>query len=123
MAMQRVMSFPPTPTGRGDFRLLYEAFRGRDPEKISKEDRARAAEVQSALEAISDPLGELPESAEFDIRLRKLSAAGGDISISQRAHEMLVSWIDEAKFMSGLSVQAMGLRDRLGAAASVDTVS
>ena len=77
MALQRVFEFTADVRGRGDFRLAYEAFRGRNPEKIAKEERRSAAELQEALESVSTPIGDLPEDAELDVRFRRLNEERG----------------------------------------------
>lgn len=119
MKMRRFVC-PPTLAGRQDFRLLYETFRGRDPEKCAKDERPYLAVVQRALERISDPMGELPAEAEFDLRLRRLHADGGTIDVSQKVFTKMQDWIDEGKFQAGLSVQVEDLRDRLEQAEKYD---
>lgn len=121
MALLRVFEFTADAKGRGDFRLAYEAFRGRGPEKITKDERRSAAELQEALEAISDPIGSLPDEADIDVRFRRLKEDGGTITVPQRVFELLQTWIDDAQFQAGVSAQATALRDRLGAAEKQET--
>ena len=97
--------------GKADFRIAYEAFRARDPQKC-KDDRKILAELQRAFEAISDPVGELPDDADLDTRLRKLKTKGGGVSISQRAHEKLTTFVEEAPFQAGMSAQLEDFLDR-----------
>ena len=118
--MTRIYTFTDGATGRVDFRLAYEAFRGRNPEKITKEERVQLAELQTALEGISDAVGDLPDDADLDMRFRKLQQAGGTIEISQRAHDRLATCLDEAPFMAGLSAQVEAFKDRWSAAEKID---
>lgn len=76
--------------GTVDFRIAYEAFRARGPQKC-KDDRKVLAELQRAFEAISEPTGDLPEDADIDVRFRKLKDKGGAVKVSQRAHEKLTA--------------------------------
>lgn len=123
MALIRTYHFAATPGGRVDFRLAYDAFRGRDPAKINKEERIQLAELQAALESISDPIGDLPEDVDIDLRQRKLSARGGTVEISQRAHERMTTYLEDTPFMAGLSLQVESLRDRWSAADKVEPES
>lgn len=120
--MTRVFVFTDDRTGRADFRMAYEAFRGRNPEKIGKEERAQLAELQNALEAISDPVGELSDDADIDVRYRKLQDGGGPVDVSQRAHDRLATCLEEAPFMAGLSAQVEAFKDRWAAADKVDAM-
>lgn len=112
--MTRVFTFTPDAKGRIDFRLAYETFRSRDPQKIEKDDRRCLAELQRAFEAVSVPIGELPE--DIDMRMRKLQDDGGTITISQRSHEKLATFAAETHFQAGLSVQVEDFLDRWSAA-------
>ncbi len=118
--LTRVFAFTPDAKGRTDFRLAFETFRGRDPSKIEKDDRRCLAELQRALEAVSVPIGELPEDVDIDLRPRKLQNDGGTITLSQRTHEKLSHWLTETPFQAGLSVQVEDFEDRLSAAEKVD---
>ena len=118
--MTRVFTFTADAKGRTDFRLAYEAFRGRNPEKITKEERAQLAELQTAFEGISDPVGDLPDDVDVDMRFRRLQQAGGTIEVSQRAHDRLATCLDEAPFMAGLSAQVEAFKDRWSAAEKID---
>ncbi len=108
----RRFTFEPTLEGRSDFRVAYEAFRSRDPEKCIREERAGLAVIQRVLESVSDPKGELPEDAEFDIRVRKLKPEGGTIELKQRHHESLRIFVTETRFAAGLSIYVENFLDR-----------
>jgi hypothetical protein len=120
VALIRVMTFSEGRAGRGEFRLLYEAFRGRNPEKISKDERRHAADAQRALEYISEPVGDLPDEADLDIRMRRLSGDLRDLRLPQRAYEWLLSAVEDTPFQAGVSAQVEALRDRLGAAEKIE---
>lgn len=119
--LTRVFTFTADAKGRTDFRLAYESYRSRDPQKITKDERRHLAELQRELERISDPIGDLPDDVDMDLRQRKLKADGGFIALSQRTFEKLEGYIDEAPFMAGLSVQVEDFRDRLSAAEKVES--
>ncbi len=116
----RSFTFTPDLSGRADFRLAYETFRGRDPQKCVKEERAFLAVMQRQLERVSEPIGELAIEAEFDLRMRKLLPDGGAITVSQKIHEKFEAWLEETQFQAGLSVQVEDFRDRWGQAEKAD---
>lgn len=116
----RVYSFADTQIGKQDFRLCYEAFRGRDPQKCTKEERPTLAALQRAFEAISVPVGDLPPEAELDLRQRTLQPGGGEISLAPRVFARLKDvYIPETPFMAGLSMQVEDLLDRLAVVPTV----
>ena len=119
--LQRVFTFTADAAGRTDFRMAYETFRGRDPAKIEKGDRRYLAELQRALEAVSDPIGELPDDIELDLRMRKLKAEGGTVTLGQKAWEKLDSWVEDTPFQAGLSVAIEDFRDRWSAAEKLES--
>lgn len=119
----RIFEFPPTMNGRSDFRLAYEAFRSRDPAKCVKEERQWLAQIQRALEAVSEPVGDLPDDADLDARFRKLAKDGGSVRITQKAHEKLENYLEECQFMAGVSAQVEDFRDRWGQAAKAESDS
>lgn len=114
--VNRVFAFTADMKGRTDFRLVYEAFRGRDPQKCVKEERPKLAEIQRALESVSVPIGDLPEDAELDGRMRKLKDGGGVITLKARTFEKLIEYMDETPFMAGVSAQVEDCTQRLSAA-------
>ncbi len=112
----RTFTFTPDQPGRADFRLAYEAIRSRDPQKCTGSERQWIEQIQRALESVSDPVGDLPDDAEFDLRFRKLRPEGGTITLTQKAHEKLESYLEEALFQAGLSIAVADFRDRWGQA-------
>ena len=112
----RTFEFTPDATGRADFRLAYDTLRGRDPSKCTGQERQWVAQMQRALDSVSEPIGELPENAEIDGRNRKLQEQGGTIEITQKLHEKFNDWIEEAPFSPICAVIAEDFRDRWGQA-------
>ena len=94
------------------FSLVYTAFRGRNPEKITKDERRHFAEIQRALESVSEAVGDLADDAEFDGRNRRL-VRPGDCLLSQRAFDRLVTVVDETPYHAGLSLQVEQLLEHL----------
>lgn len=115
----RVFEFPPTAAGRVDFRIAYEAFRARDPQR-AKDERKILAEIQRALEAVSDPVGDLPPEADLDMRMRALKKTGGTIRIGQKPFERLEAYVTETPFQAGMSVAVEDFLDRWGTAEKDD---
>lgn len=97
------------------FRLIYSAFVTRNPEKIAKDDRRYYAEIQTALESVSVPVGDLPSEAEIDMRNRKLDGPGS-CELSPRALERLVTAVEESPFHPAISRQVEAVLDYLAAA-------
>jgi hypothetical protein len=112
----RTFAFTADAHGRTDFRIAYETFRGRDPTKIEKGERPLLAAIQRALEAVSVPMGDLPEDAELDLRMRTLRPEGGTITLSQRAFEKLTTYAESTPFQAGVSAQVEDFLDRWSAA-------
>lgn len=122
----RVFHFAPDATGRTDFRIAYETFRARDPQKCIKEERAYLAALQRVLESASDPLGESADEAEaltVDLRFRKLKPEGATITVSQKVHEKLESFLEETPFQAGFAVAVEDFRDRWGQAEKKDDLN
>ncbi len=118
--LTRVLTFTPDATGQLDFTLAYEAFKGRGAEKIDREERRQLAEIQRALEAVSEPFGDLPANAPIDLRPRKLKADGGTITLLQRTFEKFTGYAEAAAFQAAISAQVEDFLDRLSAAEKVD---
>ncbi len=116
----RTFTFTPDATGKADFRLAYEALRGRDPQKCTGQERQWVAQLQRALDAVSVPIGDLSDDAEIDVRPRKLQDGGGTIEVTQKAHEKLETYLEEAPFHAAFAVAAEEFRDRWGQAEKGD---
>jgi hypothetical protein len=115
----RVFKFAANADGRVDFRIAYEAFRARDPQKI-KDERKLLAEIQRALEAVSEPVGDLPEASDLDMRMRTLKKSGGTIRLAQRTFDRLEAFVNETPFQAGMSVAVEDFLDRWSAAEKDD---
>ena len=102
------------------FRLLYSAFASRPADKIMKDDRRYFAEIQRALDAVSVPLGELPDDAEIDARPRKL-AGPGVMGLSQRAFDRLVTTVEESAFHPLVSAQVEDLLEHLAGSERIES--
>jgi len=116
----RTFTFTPDAAGRADFRLAAETLRSRDPQKCTGTERQWIEQLSRALIAVSDPIGDLPDDAEIDGRPRKLQAGGGTITITQKAHEKLESYLEEAPFQAAFLIAAADFRDRWGQAEKSD---
>ncbi len=116
----RTFTFTPDADGRADFRLASETVRSRDPEKCTGTERQWIEQLQRALLTVSEPIGDLPEDYEIDARPRKLQPGGGTITITQKAHEKLESYLEEAKIQSMFVIAAADFRDRWGQAEKGD---
>lgn len=118
----RELELTNTKDGRADFRLLYESFRSRDPQKCVGDERTHLAAMQRQLEAVSDPVGELPAEAEeaLDARMRKLKPEGGTIKLPAKVYEKLEKFVDETPFQAGVSLAVEGLKDRMAVAPKVE---
>ncbi len=112
----RTFEFTPDQHGRADFRIAYETLRSRDPQKATSTERQWVEQLMRALMSVSEPIGDLPDDAEIDVRLRKLSPDGGTIEITQKAHEKLESYLEEAPFQTAFIIAATDFRDRWGQA-------
>ncbi len=116
----RTFTFTPDQHGRADFRMAYETIRSRDPQKASGTERQWIEQLMRALIAVSEPIGDLPDDAEIDVRLRKLLPEGGTIEVTQKAHEKLESYLEEAPFQTAFIIAAADFRDRWGQAEKGD---
>lgn len=102
------------------FRLIYAAFVTKSPDKIGKDERRYYAEIQTALESVSQPIGDLPDDAEFDMRNRRLSGPGSCL-LSARAFERLVTTIEESPYHAAVSRYVEELLEHLSEAERVDS--
>ncbi len=116
----RTFTFTPDAHGRADFRLASETLRSRDPQKCTGTERQWIEQLSRALIAVSEPIGDLPDDAEIDVRARKLQPGGGTITITQKAHEKLESYLEEAPFQAAFLIAAADFRDRWGQAEKAD---
>jgi len=112
----RLFTFTPDAAGRADFRLASETLRSRDPQKCTGTERQWIEQLQRALITVSEPIGDLPDDAEIDVRPRKLQDGGGTITITQKAHEKLETYLEEAPFQAAFLIAAADFRDRWGQA-------
>lgn len=116
----RIFHFSPDATGRADFQLAYEAVIGRDPKQCVGEERQWPAQLLRALNAVSDPVGDLDKKAGLDGRRRTLKDAGGTIEITQRAHQKLETYLEEAPIHAAFAVAAEEFMERWGQAEKDD---
>ncbi len=110
----RIFTFTPDLSGRADFRLASEIVRNRDPQKCTGTERQWIEQLQRALITVSEPIGDLPDDIDIDIRPRKLQAGGGTITITQKAHEKLESYLEEAPFQAAFVIAAADFQARWG---------
>ena len=116
--MKRRFVFENTPVGRLDFRMIYETLWNLDPKSVEKDDRRFAVEAQTALQHISEPIGQQGDD-DIDIRLRRLSDRG-EMVISQRAFERISQWVEQYACHPALFAHQQDLLERLSAAERVD---
>ena len=116
----RTFTFTPDREGRADFRIAYETLRSRDPQKATGTERQWTEQLMRALLSVSEPIGDLPDDAEVDVRLRKLLPEGGTIDITQKAHEKLETYLEEAPFQTAFVIAAADFAARWGQAEKVD---
>ncbi len=117
----RIFTFTPDANGRADFRLAAETLRSRDPQKCTGTERQWIEQLQRALITVSEPIGDLPDDVDIDIRPRKLQASGGTITITQKAHEKLESYLEEAPFQAAFVIAAADFQARWGQAEKGDS--
>lgn len=116
---RRELTLPPTRDGHTDFELMYVALRSIDPKQCTGEERSYVARCQRALNAISEPVGDLDETSP-DMRVRKLKAEGGSVSLAVKDFDKLMKWVDTTHYNPALSIQVEDLKDRMTTATIKD---
>lgn len=119
---RRELILPPTREGHTDFELMYVALRSIDPKQCTGEERSYVARCQRALNAVSEPVGELDELSP-DVRMRKLKSDGGTVLLAVKDFDRLTKWIDTTHFNPALSIQVEDLKDRMTTAPVKDDES
>ena len=125
--MVRRFAFEDTATGRQQFRLVWDAFVNRGtPEqgqRQTKDDHRSEARVLRALKAISEPHPDAPAPAEDapDLRMRRLHAGGGTLTLEQPDYKRLCEYVERAQWTAGLTDVVADLEDALDAAEKVES--
>lgn len=126
--MKRRFAFDDTPAGRQAFRLVWDAVLNRgNPEqgqRQSKDDHRSEARIVRALKAISEPHPDAPLPPEDapDLRMRRLRAGGGTLTLEQPDYKRLCEYVERAQWTAGLTDVIADLEDALDAAEKVEDI-